>query len=274
MILFNGQMSENTLAHDRGLHYGDGVFTTISVFNAQPLAWSYHWDRLQHDCQILGLNIPSQALLQQEMATLLSQMHAQRCVLKIILTRQTTVRGYKPDPQAGTNRLLLIYPWSDDPTDYFKTGLRVITSSWALSSQPALAGVKHLNRLEHVLARGAWQDPQIQEAILCDQQGHLVEAIQANLFVIFQETLYTPVLTHAGVAGVMRRIILENAQKWQIKVQEDRLPLSWRDKIDAAFLCNSIIGVRPIGQWDDRMLKMSEITQRVACHIKSEPIVI
>ncbi|NJD08238.1 MAG: aminodeoxychorismate lyase [Methylococcaceae bacterium] len=250
MLLVNGAVTRSIDALDRGLHYGDGVFTTLPVRRGVPLFLEEHLDRLSRDAAQLYLPCPDRELLQLEARRLAeSQPDA---VLKILLTRGTGGRGYQcPDPAVPT-RVLALYPLPDYPASCSAEGVRVGVCATRLGHNPALAGVKHLNRLEQVLARREWSGSEVREALMCDQDGFVVEGVMSNLFLVQSGKLLTPLLDRCGVRGVMRARVMRVAAEFGQGVVEGRIGLDQVRAADEVFLTNSLIGIWPVAEFDGR----------------------
>ena len=212
--------------------------------------WQLHMDRLQRGCGRLKLTCPDMDELQTEVAELLQGVD--RAVIKLLLTRGSGGRGYAPVTSGIPTRVLQCHPWPELSRDYWETGVKVMFCGHRLARQPALAGIKHLNRLDQVLARGEWTDPDIQEGLLADTEGHIIEAVGHNVFLVNGETLLTPDLQFSGVAGVMREYLLKLVSERGYAVQIR--PLSRQEVLaaDAIFLCNSIHGIWPVCELDGK----------------------
>jgi len=181
MFLINGELNETLSAQDRGLHYGDGVFETIAVNKGNLLCWDKHYERLQFGCQILDFACPAKELLQNEAQQVISDAKE---VLKIILTRGAGGRGYNPPKQITPTRIVANYPWPDYSDKQVKEGVKVRICDFRLGFNPKLAGIKHLNRLEQVLARNEWTDMGIAEGLMLDQNDNIIEGTMSNIFMV------------------------------------------------------------------------------------------
>jgi 4-amino-4-deoxychorismate lyase len=256
IAMLDGRLAAALPWDDRGLAYGDGLFETIAVEAGRALFLDLHLERLQRDCRRLRIGVDV-GTLRGEIATCLP---ADGCgVLKIIVTRAPAGRGYRPQTDCSGRRLLLFQPRADVPAA--GTALRTRLCRQRLSSQPALAGMKHLNRLEQVLARGEWSDPAIGEGLMLDTQGRLIEATAANLFLVSGGELLTPRLTHCGVAGVMRRIVIEClAPALGLPVREIDLPLPALYAVEELFLTSSLLGVAPVRAVDCLQVPQGGVT--------------
>lgn len=243
-ILINGEPVASISALDRGLHYGDGLFETLAISNGMPVHWERHLQRLLQACDRLGFAAPDTAALTREAQHLCAGQA--RAVLKLIITRGVGGRGYRPAPAAQPTRIMTRYPWPDHPVANVREGVVVRFCSTRLGTNPALAGMKHLNRLEQVMARAEWTDATIGEGLMCDQTDHVIEGTMSNLFLVSNGQLITPELSQCGVAGITRGLIIEWAVQQGMRC--DVRPVS-RDELfsaDELFLCNSIIGVWPV----------------------------
>ena len=251
--LINGVAATCIDAHDRGFHYGDGLFETFAVSNGEPAMWDMHMQRLLLGCQRLGFPAPDPTLLRSEALSLCAVPDAPvRGVLKIIITRGGGGRGYRaPSPSAvlatgGVTRMLALYPWPDYPAAFWSEGVAVRVCATRLGCNPALAGIKHLNRLEQVLARNEWDDASVAEGLMLDPQGNVIEGTMTNLFVVRNGQLLTPDVSQCGVAGVMRSWILACARVAGIPSAITSLTLDMVTSADEIFLCNSVIGLWPV----------------------------
>ncbi|MDD5268893.1 MAG: aminodeoxychorismate lyase [Methylococcales bacterium] len=246
MILINGECREHVEISDRGFQYGDGLFETIAVTSGQPVFLKRHLDRLNAGCQRLYIPFPGAELLTFE-AQKLSQ-NSTKAVLKLILTRGSGGRGYRQPEVIQTTRVLNLYPFPDYPDIFKEQGIIARFCDTRLGLNPGLAGIKHLNRLEQILARAEWTDPEIQEGIMLDRDGHVIEGTMTNLFYIKDDALYTPSLSLAGVAGIIRDIIMAISIDHGMSVIDHTFTKNELLTADEVFVCNSIIGIWPIKQ--------------------------
>lgn len=248
MILVNGDAVAVVDALDRGLAYGDGVFRTLCTQDQQPVWWADQFAKLASDCAALKLNCPDEALLHSEVCQV---AEAGQGVVKILITRGTGTRGYASPAGQPCSRMLMSAPM---PPHACAGAPQDIVARWCtlrLGRQPRLAGVKHLNRLENVLARAEWDDPAIFEGLLCDDRGAVISGVTSNIFWVREGTLFTPDLTECGVAGVTRARLLRAAARQDIPTHIGRLLPDAILAADEVMICNSVIGVRRIATLDD-----------------------
>ena len=228
---------------DRGLAYGDGLFETIAVRGGQPLLLDRHLTRLADGCARLAIAADIERV-RHELQSYAAAMG--EGVLKLILTRGDGLRGYAPDPSAQGRRILQGNPPAAYPAAHAEQGVRLFPCSTRLSRQPLLAGLKHLNRLEQVIARAEWRDSEHAEGLMLDQAGRVIEGVFSNLFLVRDGVLITADLKRCGVAGVMRAEILFQAESLGIPVQITDIPLEQLPRADEVFVCNSVYGVWPV----------------------------
>ena len=260
-ILINGQSADSISVLDRGLQYGDGLFETMAVIDGACPFWNAHMQRLQQGCERLQLPVPESSLLQAEADVLVR--HEKRAVLKLILSRGEGGRGYRyPDP-VQPSRIFMRHPWPDYPQQNRREGVQVRFCSTTLARQPALAGLKHLNRLEQVLARNEWQEAQIAEGLMLDENGNVIEGTMSNLFMVQNDILYTPDLSACGVAGIMRETILELARNADMAVRVTNITKDHLCEADEIFLTNSLIGIWPVNRLEGQTFAVGEISCRL-----------
>lgn len=260
-VLVNGKPVDCVPTSDRGLLYGDGVFETIAVENGQFRYWPQHLRRLQSGCERLGMGPVDEALLVQECRSLIEQ--SQQAVIKIIVTRGSGGRGYRLPEQPRSSRIIQLHEWPNYPASCTETGIKTRICRTRLGHNSSLAGIKHLNRLEQVLARQEWDDPAIMEGLMLDSSGDLVEGTMSNVFMIKDAVLITPDLQRCGIAGIMRARVLELAEKHSIEVSVQGIALDVLLQADEVFVCNSLIGIWPVTAIDKQAFIKGPVSTRL-----------
>lgn len=261
MFLVNGESRQTLAISDRGLQYGDGLFETLSVVNGKPVFLALHLQRLLAGCQRLLIPDPDLDQLKQEIQQLCCD--ASQAVLKIIITRGSGGRGYRqPDPIQAT-RILSLHPFPVYPLDFQQQGIVLRLCRQTVSINPGLAGIKHLNRLEQVLARAEWQDDQVQEGLMTDLNGLIIEGTMSNLFWVKAGVLHTPSLEQAGIAGIIRQLVLSIAQQTDLAISIDTVSAEQLALADEVFMTNSVIGIWPVRQFEQQAYAIGPITRRL-----------
>lgn len=256
-ILVNGNAAGSLSALDRGLQFGDGVFRTLAVSGGRPLNWVNHHARLSADCNALGLACPASELLAAE----IREVAPNDASVKIILTRGTAGRGYGIPAEARESRIVAAFDLPAHDAKLAVEGARVRLCTLRLALQPRLAGVKTLNRLENVLARSEWRDSTIDEGLLCDSEGRVVEATMANIFVVHKGHLVTPRLDRCGVAGAQRDRVRQLAASLDEHCEEVDLGIDDVMKADEVFLTNSLIRLWPVREIDGRLFRPGPVAR-------------
>jgi len=247
-MLINGEPGNTISIRDRGLLYGDGVFRTLLVSNGQPQHWPLHYQKLKHDCEALGIACPDFDGLVAELSGL-SDAHPD-AVLKLIVTRGLSARGYAPVPQAMPTHIWDVAPLPEYPESYALQGVTLRLCELRLGHQPRLAGIKHLNRLESVLAAAECAD--VAEGLLLDSDGHVIEGVRSNVFLIFNGHLITPDLSRCGVAGVQRDRVMVCARQQGMRIEVRDVELNELFAADEVFLTNSVFGLWPVSHFGQR----------------------
>lgn len=267
-MLINGVQGNSININDRGLMYGDGVFRTMHVESGQVQYWPRHYSKLQHDCAALNLDCPAETILANELGQL-TQLHADG-VAKIIITRGASTRGYTPPQTPITTRILSIVAAPDYPKTHATEGILAHICRLKLAHQPRLAGVKHLNRLENVLAAAELIDLNVQEGMLFDMAGYLIEATRSNVFLVRNGALFTPDLSNCGVAGVQRDRVIEWASQHGVQCHISSYSLEDLLTSDEIFLVNSVIGLWPIREMPGFRCEHHPISLRIQHWLKHE----
>jgi len=262
-VLINGRPGHWIDVFDRGFQYGDGLFETLLVAEGRPFLWPEHVARLERGCGRLAIPMPDPALLWHEALRLCREKAAG--VLKILVTRGTGGRGYRPPAPALATRVLSLHPLPADIETWRRQGIRIRLCRTPLGINPFLAGIKHCNRLEQILARSEWDDPEIQEGLMCDSEGCLVEGTLSNLFWLRQGKLCTPKIDRCGIAGIVRSWVMEKVGAWGEGVTEVRVSPEALLEAEEVFVTNSVLGIVPVTQWAcrDRHWPVGGTTRRL-----------
>ncbi|PJK13744.1 aminodeoxychorismate lyase [Lysobacteraceae bacterium NML120232] len=226
-------------ADDRGLHYGESLFETLRSHQGQLPWWSRHWARLVRGAKRLGLPLPDEQRVKAEALDLLA---GQSAALKLRLAR-CGGRGYGAPDAALPLWMLAVYP-----LPAAQAPLHLVWCETRLAQQPQLAGIKHGNRLEQILARREVQQQGADEGLVCDAEGQVISATSANLFVLQDGQWRTPSLENAGVAGVCREYLLTQTDGQITALHPDEVA-----QAEAVFICNALRGILPVARLGARL---------------------
>jgi len=269
MILVNGKPDNRINISDRGLQYGDGVFETIAYRGGKAEFLDAHLSRLILGCE--RLTIPFQQLeqLKTELMTVLKELAENDAVIKIIISRGSGGRSYLSDTTVEPTRIISTHPLPTYPENHKKLGITARFCQQRLSENTSLAGIKHLNRLEQVLARNEWRDTAIAEGIMLDQHDNVIEGTMSNLFIVKSGVLLTAELNKSGVAGIIRAEIFNIATDNAIPCTQTSLSKSVLADADEVFICNSIIGIWPITCIADGKINYNYPTGKITRQLQS-----
>lgn len=241
--MVNGKQTDLISVRDRGLQYGDGCFETIRIYAQKPILLKQHLHRLQSTCDLLRLEF-NQGVLMEELSAFLQQCDADG-VVKIILTRGIGGRGYLVNEQVPSSRVLMYSPYPENYAIKCNTGISVGISDYRLPENAFLAGRKHLNRLDQVLASFDLDDS-VDEVICRDQDDHVIEGTKSNIVLVVNGKPITPDLKNAGVKGVMLDFLAEKFAESGVTIEPRSVTLSDIYSASEVLFCNSVFGIWPV----------------------------
>ncbi|MGH8717917.1 MAG: aminodeoxychorismate lyase [Burkholderiales bacterium] len=268
MVLVNGAESDVISVCDRGLLYGDGVFRTFRAESGVVQSWQRQYQKLKEDCARLALDLPERSEIETDLFRVLEI--SPDSVVKIVITRGAGPRGYALNPESTPTRIVMTSSLPQYPPEWLERGVKVRVCDVKLSVQPRLAGIKHLNRLENVLARAEWQRAEYAEGLMLDGDGNVIEGTMSNIFAWLNDALITPDLTRCGVAGVQRDRVLEYARSQGIPVRIEAMKLDKLLAAEEVFLTNSVIGVWQVRELEVRRWNSSVFTSSVRSVLQSD----
>lgn len=239
-MLINGEPASSVPLNDRALAYGDGLFETIRYCNGRLLFEDLHLQRLARGCARLQLQLDG-AELERDIERALQMSTTPDGILKIIVSRGSGGRGYRP-PQQDAMRILTLHPLPAHATPP-EQGIHAFLCRQRLAVGGTLAGLKHLNRLEQVLGAGEWPSGDVTEGLMLDVDGYVIEGTRSNLFFVRGGRLHTPDLARCGIDGIMRQVLL---QRHGDTAETGFYTLADLHMADEVFFTNSVIGVWPL----------------------------
>ncbi len=244
-VIVNGEFENQVSVLDRGLLYGQSVFETIAVINGKPKLLNEHLDRLILGCETLPIPIDIQEVKKDLDKLLEAQLSTSDYVLRITLTMGHGGRGYANPENAQATRIASVHDYPAHPKHLATHGIELGVSEVRLAAQPLLAGIKHGNRLEQVIARSQWQS-NWNEALLLDNNDHVIEGTQSNVIIIKGSQALTPKLDQCGVDGVMKNWLFTQLKNLGFSCKAVTLSLSDIEQADEVMMTNSIIGAWPV----------------------------
>jgi 4-amino-4-deoxychorismate lyase len=262
LILIDGEPANELPVTDRGLQYGDGLFETLACRDGRARLLSLHIERLALGCERLGMRCDALDAIRAEISAAARVPHP--TLIKLIVTRGDGVRrGYHSAAARGQRRVLLRYRHPQESPELALQGVCVRIASTRLGENPALAGIKHLNRLEQVLAASEAPQDAAAEALMLSSSGRLVSGTMTNVFLVQEDRLITPRVDRCGVAGVMRRLVLQLAAACGLDAAERNCAPEALHTAREIFLTNARIGIWPVRRVAERALPVGEVTRRL-----------
>ena len=239
---------------DRGLLLGDGLFETVLARSGELVALSSHLDRMAAGCAALGLPALDRAEAEALMRRALVELDAERAAVRLTCTAGSGGRGLDR-PSAPRPRLFA----TAAPATLSSAPARVIISAVRRNEGSPASRLKTLSYLDTVLARREAIAAGADEAVMLNGQGHLACAAAANLFWIAGTQVFTPALACGALAGIVRAQVMS-----AVTVSEVAVGVGSLADADAAFLTNSLMGVRPVASLDGRLFPGSPVVAEIA----------
>ena len=262
----NGQSQGAVSVLDRGLAFGDGLFETMRIIKGEIPLLEFHLRRMITDAAKLGIAV-SEATVKADLQLALDCLASQTTSsfrLKYIITRGDSDSGYAPKPRGSVNRIMLLQSYDAGLNRLLQQqGIKTFTCQWRLSGQPALAGIKHLNRLDQVMARQEFLDSDCYEGLMLDQSNRYIEGTMSNIFAVTgSDEIITPLLDSCGVEGVMKRVVVESLcpviDKSCFEAEITRLEA---DEFKEIFITNALIGIMPVIAVDSEVFSVGPVTR-------------
>ena len=265
LSLINGEFTDKISVLDRGLSYGDGLFETMSwcYLKEENMIgvefWKRHISRITKTCKLMKIKMPNLRILNEYKNKILRQALSNGIhngVLKIIITRGVGGRGYKFDKKILPSIIFLCFP-TLVAKHKLKKKIKLIYCKSPITENKKLAGFKHLNRLDSVMARSEWNE-RFYEGVICDSEKNLIEGTMTNIFLIKNNNLYTPKINKSGIGGIMRQVVLEKSKFFFEKVLEVEIKKDNIKFYDGMFLTNSVIKILPVYSLEEKKFLQSK----------------
>lgn len=251
---------------DRGLEFGDALFETLRLHRGKPLLLDAHLQRLQRGLEQLRFPACEQRVREQ-LTNVLSGVadELSEAAVRLTLTRGAGPRGYRPPQQATPRILITLTPLDDGPWPLDQPAATIIEAQLRLHSQPALAGLKHANRLEQVMAADEAGVAGADEALMRHADGRVICMASGNLFAVESGRLITPNLHDCGIEGTLRGWLIERLGAEVVDLSLERL-------LDAQewFYGNSLVGCRPVAAFAGRQWTQHDTCRQVNQRLAEE----
>jgi 4-amino-4-deoxychorismate lyase len=274
--MINGVVTDFVHIDDRAIHYGDGIFETILCSDSKIYFWKQHYQRLHDSASKLNIRCPDEKLFLDEIHQLFCNENIsikKDSVIKIILSRGAGERGYDYSDKIISNRFIsltvLDTEYSSLLSGKLLTGDLYLCKN-QVSINESLAGIKHLNRLENVLARNEWAniinkkiDKNIIDGLMLNADQQAIECTMSNVFAVKDKQLFTPELSQSGVRGIMRDKVINLATECDVPMSECTITVDELMLMDELFISNSLIGIKSVNSLGDKQFSQSQITKNI-----------
>lgn len=254
---------------DRGLAYGDGLFETMAAQDGAIRWLEYHLERLAAGCAQLAISAPSVTALRRQLAK--QTPPRGKAVIKLIVTRGAGARGYRPPPESRPTVIIGSGPWPVQPVEHYTRGIEMVTCGTRLGENPKLAGLKHLCRLEQIMAQIELRDRGVDEGLLLSTGNLVVGGTSNNVFAVYGSRVCTPRIERCGVRGVMRRLVLESCAALDLPHEETDMDIEVLRRADEVFVTNALRGVRPVRRLDNQVFAAGPVTRRIGARLGTAP---
>ena len=251
-FLINGDSSKNINPFDRGLSFGDGVFRTFLVRNRYPINWDMHYEKLKVDAGILKIKTPTKKDLLHDIKKLFSV--DKTYIGKVIITRGISDQGYQYKRNIKSTRIVLKINYKKIDRGFYLNGVRLKVCKTRVSYNDFYGGVKHLNRIDNVLAKAELNDS-VFDGLMLDKNNYINECVSSNVFARYGKVIVSPKQTNAGVSGVCKQIIIKNAKLLGFKFKYQDINLQKLKSADEVIITNSIFGALYINQIEEKKWK-------------------
>ncbi len=257
VVLINGEEQDKISIFSRNMQYGDGLFETCVAVDNQILFWPRHFSRLEIGREKLSINKIDEGVWLSDIKKAFALSLKKNCIVKLILSRGNTLRGYGYKDDIEPVRIVII---SEMHPSLINKEFSLEYSISGYHSNPQLAGIKHCNRLEQILARSNLSS---NEAIMLDEKENVISVTQGNIYFIFGNKLLTPKLDRCGVVGSRRSLILELARSLKMDALESNISINQVQQADEVFISNSVIGIQPVHLIETHKLGKNPLTEKI-----------
>ena len=270
--LINGEFSNHVSVIDRGLSYGDGLFETMSwsyLKDKKILGvefWERHLERIKEGCSITKIKLPPTEILKNYKEKILRECLRKGInngVLKILITRGVGGRGYKFEKDISPTIIFLSFPSRKIDKDILNTGVKLRFCEFPMFENSMLAGLKHLNRIDSVMARSEWEDDEFFDGVMIDNSENIIDGTMTNLFFSKNRVLYTPLIKKSGIKGIMRQVVIDNAKSFYNDICEIEIKKNTISRFDEMFVTNSVIKILPVTHLGNKEFETTDATKEL-----------
>lgn len=250
--------------YDRGLLLGDGLFETLLIKDGMPVFLEDHYARLKQSAQQLVFHFSMSC---KDIAAVLQRLLIENQLASGLARARITISRVAQAPGLGfsgndpVSILIDLSPYLPSHKSHAANGQRYIISDIRRNDYSPLSRIKSTNYLDNVLAHFAAKEMGAEDALLLNTKGDLVCATAGNVFFIKDQKVFTPPVSSGVLPGITRKKIIALCQKLKIPVIEACITPAMLDTIDALFITNSLVGIKPVLALNAWRFDVSEITE-------------
>lgn len=249
--LINGDDILLSVNKNGSFWYGDGFFEAMKYVNGRILFIEQHWERIVISCSILKMINPFKDLdgFKGFVDLLAKKAPNTPQRIKLVLWRNT-FQAYLPESKAV--EYLIASTLLEEPYYPLNTnGLQLGIYSENLKSISKLGNVKSNSSQLYVLATLYTQSKQFDDSIILNSKKNLLETSRSNLWLVYNNTLYTPPLNEGCLDGIMRRVLLQICNEENIHVQQEPITMDMLNKSEEVFTSSSMRGIQWVNKVED-----------------------
>lgn len=241
---------------DHGLLYGDGVFEGIRSYDRLVFKLKEHIDRLYASAKTIMLSIPlSKKEMEEAVIATLKKNNLTDAYIRLVVSRGAGDLGLDPR-KCKTPTVIVI---TDNivlyPEKYYKNGLELITVATRRNIPEALnPQIKSLNYLNNILAKIEAVQAGVEEAIMLNSDGYVLECTGDNIFIVKKDELITPPTYLGALEGVTRGAVIDIARSEGVKFSEKVLTRHNLFNADECFLTGTAAEIIPVIKIDNRVI--------------------
>ncbi len=253
---------------DHGLLYGDGVFEGIRAYNGKIFRLKEHLDRLRQSGLAINLHLPwMPEQLTEAIKQTLRANNLRDAYIRLVVTRGKGDLGLDPSKCKMPTLIVITTGIRIYPPEFYEKGMRIIFSSVQRMPGTALdPQAKTLNYLNNIQAKIEAKNAGVEEAIMLNSAGYVVECTADNIFVLRQGRLLTPPAYSGALQGVTRGVVIEIAREMGIPLEFPMVTKHDLYTADECFLTGTAAEVVPVVQIDGRTLGggiVGEVTRKL-----------
>jgi branched-chain amino acid aminotransferase len=224
---------------------GWGIFSTVRIYEGQPFAFNFHFDRLTRDAEklMLPLTVTREECYKGVMELIrANKIQHDGCMRIYFVLNKVGIWCSKEDmPMTDWIMYTVDLPMRSGP-------VKLALQENGRQAMHPLAGTKVTSWLQNVWVVEKAHQRGFEDALLLNEFGNLTEATAANLFIVKKGKVITPPLKSGCLAGVSRLILLQSCPAAGVEVVEKDFGPEELFAADEVFITSTTRQVQPVSQ--------------------------